>query len=471
MVQLNEEKTLLTAILKEFEGSSDLVHITDNSVHITYLEPLVKIVELRRAVLEPLQKLTSDKVTNYLLHNSEFQSVSSKEDAIKGVLTGEAVVHHLNLTYLIDVSDFESRSVEKTETETVISGPHDAFVESLSTNISLIRRRLKSEHLKTIKLEVGSITKTEVMIFYMEGIADEALVQMLQKRLETVKIDTVLDSAMLVQYIDDSRWSIFPQYLTTERPDSAVSKLTSGRVVGVVDQSPSVFVAPTTFFEFFNSPDDYYQRWAIGSFTRILRFVALLITLFFTALYVAVTTFHYEMVPEAMLVPLAESRERVPFPPLYEALLMEIVIELLREAGARLPTKIGQTIGIVGGIVIGQAAVQAGFTSHILIISVAISAITSFVIPSYVMSASIRILRFGIILLAGWWGNFGIMIGVTFLVIHLSGLTNLKAPYLMPIAPLSIKDLLDTFIRAPFSVLRSRPSVTKTDNKKKGDTS
>jgi len=196
----------------------------------------------------------------------------------------------------------------------------------------------------------------------------------------------------------------------------------------------------------------------------LLRFLAFAITVSFTALYVAVTTYHYEMIPENLLLTLAESRSRVPFPPVYEALVMEVMIELLREAGARLPTKIGQTIGIVGGIVIGQAAVQAGLTSNILIIAVASSAISSFVIPSYVMSASIRLIRFGLLILAGWWGIFGMFVGMSGLVIHLSGLTSLGSSYITPIAPLKPQDWLDVFIRAPLSAIKYRPSQSQTPN-------
>src|SRR5690606_4562141 len=260
------------------------------------------------------------------------------------------------------------------------------------------------------------------------------------KRIELIEVDAILDGHMLIQYIDDFPNSIFPLFSVSERTDTAVSKLAEGKIIGILDGSPSVFSAPSSFFEFLASPDDYYQRWILGTATRLLRFAALVITLTFTALYVSVTTFHYEMIPEALLLTLTESRSRVPFPPIYEALLMELTIELLREAGARLPTKIGQTIGIVGGIVIGQAAVQAGLTSNVLIIAVASSAIASFVIPSYVMSASIRLVRFGLIILAGTLGDFGLMIGIAAIVIHLAGLKSLNTSYLTPVAPMYVGD-------------------------------
>jgi len=286
-------------------------------------------------------------------------------------------------------------------------------------------------------------------------------------RINKVELDAIYDNNMLIQLLDDQPNSVFPIFVTTERADTAASKLVAGKVLGILDGSPSVLSAPASFFEFFTSSDDYYQRWAVGTATRFLRFLALFATLTFTALYVSITTYHYEMIPESLLLTITQSRDKVPFPPIYEAMLMEITIELLREAGARLPTKIGQTIGIVGGIVIGQAAVQAGLTSNILIIAVASSAIASFVIPSYTMSASIRLIRFGIILMAGILGNLGILIGIAFIVIHLSSLTSLNSSYLTPIAPVNFNDMRDVFIRAPFRFLKKRPSQSKTKNEVK----
>lgn len=289
-------------------------------------------------------------------------------------------------------------------------------------------------------------------------------VEKIKYRVSNIEIDSVFDTNMLLQYIDDSPYSIFPQFLTTERPDAIASKLVAGRIVGMLNGSPSLFTAPSSFFEFVSSSDDYYQRWLLGTAIRLLRFLALVITLLFTAIYVSVTTFHYEMIPENLLLTLTESRNKVPFPPLYEALFLEITIELLREAGARLPTKIGQTIGIVGGIVIGQAAVQAGLTSNILIIAVASSAIASFVTPVYIMSASVRLLRFFLIILAGLWGNFGITAGFAAIVIHMSGLTSLGTSYLTPVAPFKINEWMDTFIIAPYRFLIERPSQSKSPN-------
>jgi len=456
----------LQQILSSFEQCIDLVHqsFQNNHVDIVYLVHLTDKQELFREVINPLS-LANEADIERLFSENLYQEATDSEFLINEVLDGSTAIFHRQRAYYIKNNKCETRSIDKSETETVITGPHESFVESASTNLSIIRRRVKSSKLKTIKLQVGEVTKTDVYILYIDGIANMDYLQEFIKRIELIEIDAVHDSNMLIQLIDDVPNSLFPLFLTTERTDTAVSKLVCGRIIGILDGSPSIFSAPSAFFEFFSSPDDYYQRWIIGTSTRLLRLVALCITLTFTALYVSTTTFHYEMIPEALLLTLTESRSKVPFPPLYEALLMEVTIELLREAGARLPTKIGQTIGIVGGIVIGQAAVQAGLTSNVLIIAVASSAIASFVIPSYVMSASIRLIRFGLIILAGTLGDLGIAIGITYLIIHLSGLTSLNTSYLTPVAPTNFKDWLDVLIRAPFWALKSRPSQVNTSNK------
>lgn len=466
--QYNTENDALPSLqhtLDNFKDCIDLVHRTFPEIHvdIVYFAHLIGSDEFSRDIMIPFSSVLENEV-QALLRRSQYQSVSDSKILIKGILNGDVAIFHHGNVFLINAYKPESRSIQQSETETVITGPHDSFVELATSNLSLIRRRIKSSHLKVLKLGVGEVTKSDVFILYIDGIANSEYVQELVKRIKLIEVDAVHDGNMLIQYIDDSPNSVFPLFSTTERTDTAVSKLVAGRIIGILDGSPSVFSAPSSFFEFLASPDDYYQRWALGTATRILRFIALVITLSFTALYVSVTTFHYEMIPEALLLTLSESRSKVPFPPIYEALLMEVTIELLREAGARLPTKIGQTIGIVGGIVIGQAAVQAGLTSNILIIAVASSAIASFVIPSYVMSASIRLIRFGLIILAGILGDLGIALGVAYIVIHLSGLTSLNTSYMTPIAPNNFSDWRDVFIRAPFWALHKRPSQSKTPN-------
>lgn len=468
---LQHDQVDIAEVQAEFTDCSDINYrsFPDINVEIVYFGHLVGNEELERDVVQPLATSSPDEVAQ-VFERGQYKRSTDVKELVDSILAGKAAIFYKQCAYLADVYGPAARPVTQSETETIITGPHDSFSESVGTNLSLIRRRVRSSHLKAIHLQVGEISKTDVYVLYIKDIADQEYVDELIKRIKNIKTDAIYDTNMLVQYIDEFPNSIFPQFLTTERPDVIASKINSGRVIGLMDSSPSAFSAPTSFFEFFSSPDDHYQRWAIGSALRVLRFLAFVIAITFTAVYVSITTFHYEMIPNTLLLNIASSRNQVPFPPLFEAFLMEITIELLREAGARLPTKIGQTIGIVGGIVIGQASVTAGLTSNILIIAVALSAIASFVIPSYIMSASIRLLRFGLILLAGIWGNLGLMVGIALIVIHLSGLTNLRTSYLTPLAPMNISDWKDTFVRFPFWGNRSRPSISKTPNAERDKT-
>lgn len=463
--QPEDDSTSLQNILSQFEDCSDLSHVSlhGDGLHLVYFSHLTQKEVWDRQVLTALRETPPEQLAA-LMSQAPYTSADNSKDIVLAILDGGTAIFYQDRVHLAFVTGGETRAVNQSETESVITGPHDAFVETAETNLSLIRRRVKSSHLKVVKLTVGEVSKNTVYILYIKDIANMHFVHTMIERIQSIEVDAVYDGNMLTQYFDDQPNSVFPQFLTTERTDSAASKLIGGRVLCLVDGSPTIISAPAAFLEFFSSPDDYYQRWMLGTATRLLRLVAFLITIIFTAFYVSVTTYHYEMIPETLIITLTESRSRVPFPPLYEALLMEITIELLREAGARLPTKIGQTIGIVGGIVIGQAAVQAGLTSNILIIAVASSAIASFVVPSYVMSASIRLVRFGLIVLAGIWGNFGLILGVTALTIHISGITSLGSSYLIPIAPMKWNDWRDVLIRAPLWMIKDRPSQPQSPN-------
>ncbi|SFI72937.1 GerA spore germination protein [Paenibacillus sp. UNC496MF] len=460
-----QERPQMTHILQQFADCADFKHQAYPKLNadLFYFDHMIDGAKLDREILSPLLSASEGELRD-VLDRLSLARKSEDKQIVEDILSGSVALFYLDEIYIIDLYSPKGRPVSQSETETTITGPHEAFSEPVGDTLSLIRRRVRSSHLKCLRFRVGEITKSDVYLLYIADIANMEYVDELKRRIQAVEIDAVHDTNMLVQLIDDKPMSIFPQFFTTERPDAIASKLVAGRIVGVMDGSPFAFSAPTSFFEFFIASDDYYQRWSLGTATRVLRFVSFVITILFTCFYVSVTTFHYEMIPQNMLLTLSESRSRVPFPPVYEALFMEAVIEFLREAGARLPTKIGQTIGIVGGIVIGQAAVQAGFTSNILIIVVASSAIASFVMPSYIMSASIRLIRFGLIILAGIWGNLGITVGIAFLIIHLSHLTSLNSSYLTPIAPHKPGDWLDVFIRAPFKLLKKRPTQSRTPN-------
>ncbi|MBP3963197.1 spore germination protein [Paenibacillus lignilyticus] len=445
---IQKEKTMTAAnfekTLAEFENSFDLVERSfhQDAIRIIYLNSLVDVQSLEWEILKPLREMTIHHFEQSI-QQSLFKRVFKQEEVINGILDGNVSLFAEEHTYLIDVPGFEERAISQSERETVINGPHDSFNEVLNTNVSLIRRRIRSPRLKMIRLSVGAISKTKILIIYIEGIASIGVVNHLKERIQALKVDSITDTNFLIQKLDDHKNSPFPQFYTTERPDVAVTKLYDGKIIGLVDDSPNIICTPTTFFDFFESPDDFYQRFTIGAAVKFLRYLALFVTLILTAFYVSICTYHYEMIPQSLLQSLMQSRSRVPFPPFVEAMFLEIVIELLREAGARLPTKIGQTIGIVGGIVIGQAAVEAGITSNILIIVVAISAIASFIVPSYGMSASIRLVRFLFIVMAGFLGNIGIFFALGIVTIHLMGLSNYSSPYVKVISLPSFKSWKD----------------------------
>ncbi|GIP49745.1 spore germination protein [Paenibacillus sp. J53TS2] len=455
----------LNRVLDEFQGCSDLSHRTYPVIQadILFFDHLVDKQKFINNVIIPLENIRREELGG-LLHQSQFKLEDETTKVVRGILDGDAALFVPQGVYLISVYGPEKRAIESSQTESTIVGPHDSFNESLDTNLSIIRRRVKSSRLKAKQFEVGEIFKTKVSLLYLDEIANMDFVNRMSERIQSIEYSGVFDGSMLLQLIEDFPSTIFPLFLTSERPDVAVSKLNEGRVVVIMDQSPSVIVGPTTVFEFFSSPDDYYSRWAVGTSLRLLRYIAFVLTLTLTSMYVSITTYHYEMIPINLLASMSESRSRVPFPPVLEALLMETTLELLREAGARLPSKIGQTIGIVGGIVIGTAAVDAGFTSNILIIAVAMSAIASFVIPSYTMSGSIRLIRFALIILSGMLGNFGFIFGLGLVIIHLSKLTSLGAPYTLPLAPIKPSDWKDTFIRGPFWMFSKRPKQSRSPN-------
>lgn len=277
------------------------------------------------------------------------------------------------------------------------------------------------------------------------------------------------------EIIEDSKFSPFPQLISTERPDSAASHIMQGRIAVVVDRSPNVLIGPAGFTTFLQSVDDYNIRWPIATFYRMLRFFAFLIATFLPALYIAVISFNYEIIPLDLLIPVGESRQRVPFPPLLEALLMEITLEMLREAGIRLPAPVGQTVGIVGGIVIGQAAVQAGIVSNIMVIVVAFTAIASFIIPNYHMASAVRLVRFLMMILAAMFGIVGIVVGLMCLIGHFLTLETLGVPYGAPLAPVRFLDWKDLFIRMPLYSMKRRPlsaralETVRQENSRQGD--
>ncbi|WGV60621.1 spore germination protein [Brevibacillus brevis] len=453
---------LVTEHIDEPEGRVRLFYLStmaDAKVVYSELIPKLREICLEESRIEVIAQHLGVSSSNRVFDDGE---------AIERLLSGHIVIRVEESSYgLAFPSDGTvGRNIQAPEIETVVLGPQIAFVEELNVNICIIRKYMSTPRLFHERLSVGKTIPMNVSMLYLSGTADEENVNTVRQRINDLELDTSLDSTILAQHIADNEKSLFPTLQQTERPDRAIHGLRQGQIAILVEGSPFALLGPTTLLQFFQSPDDYYLRWSLATFNRLMRTFAMILSLILTPIYVAALTYHYEMVPADLLLSLAQSRSRVPFPPLWEALLMELIIELLREAGARLPTKVGQTIGIVGGIVIGQAIVQAGFTSNILIIIVALGALSSFIValgalssfiaPSYMIGSTIRVVRFPMIFLAGVLGALGIVVGFSFLASHLLRQTSLGRPYMYPIYPVRFSDWKDGFIRAPLSSLSER---------------
>jgi spore germination protein len=443
------------------------IEVAGDCLEVVFMKNLIKGETVNEYVIKFIQQLPKKDITySYLIKNIPIDEVKidfQEQEIISSLLNGFVYIYLLkeNKALLVNCADPIERSIEKAETESLVYGPKISFTESLTSNIKIIRQNLNNSNLCTDELEIGERVKKKLRIIYMKDLTDEDILKTLKQKLETITIDDISDSSVLAQCLEDNHYSFFPQFIMTELPDRFLYSILNGRVGILLDRSPVAIIGPANFFSFFESTEDIYLRWSLSTFIRFIRFVAMAGSLLFTAFYVAILTYHYELIPSKLLIVIGQSRSQVPFPPLLEAILMELLIELLREAGARLPSKVGQTMGIVGGIVIGQATVEAGLTSNILIIIVAFSALGAFSAPIYEMGTAIRIARFPFIILAGVGGFNGIMIGVCVLVVHLLKLTSLNRPYLAPLYPLRIKDLKYALIRLPHHFYRKRPVVNR----------
>lgn len=387
--------------------------------------------------------------------------LSSRDEKLLNGYVEIKMKDDLSKACYVAVNRNEGRSITQPEIEYSVIGPKESFVESLDININLLRKRLPVKDLVILEKRVGTYSKTRVAVVYIKGLADEENINTIEQRLEDMKYDNIVDSSFVEQIISDQHNSPFPLALDTERPDRTSAVLTEGKVVMLVDGSPHALIAPTTLVEFFNSFDDYLTNWMLASFFRLLRLFSVAFSILITPIYVAALSYHYELIPGDLLGTLVASRQKIPLPPILEAIFLELTIELLREAGARLPTKVGQTIGIVGGIVIGTASVEAGLTSNVLLIIVALAALASFTTPVYKIGNAIRVLRFPFLIFAEIWGLLGIVYCFCILMAYTLNLTSLGRPFLEPLFPPRFTDFRDALIRLPFSNQKQRPMYTR----------
>jgi len=405
-----------------------------------------------------------DSFVNHISASSDELEVFMSNNAVrsnkivdieKSILAGKSILFLENepSAYIFSTENLMQRPFSPPTIDNSLKGTKISFVETYQTNIALLRQYITTSSFRTDQTEIGTENKRTVSIAYIDGVVDKELLSEIQKKISEIKEDSILNVNQLAQLMERNPFSPFPQLLTTERPDEAASALLKGRVILILDRSAEVVVLPSNFLSFFQSIDDYSSRTLVGSFNRILRVVALFITLFLPGLYIAIISFNYEIVPLKLLISIGESRTRVPFDPLVEAIIMEITLEMLREAGIRLPAPISTTVGVVGGIVIGQAAVQAAIVSNIMVIVVALTAISSFIIPNFEMASSLRVIRFPIMVMASLFGLIGLVVSTMVLIVHGLTLTNFKTSYTVPFSPLKISQLNDTLFRIPLRFL------------------
>ncbi len=442
-----------------------LVYINGLADTDSIAEHVVKSLTFEARCIDPanLKQSTIDTIKEHALSITEVREVESFQKLLSYLLSGDTVIFVQGLEAAIIVSARSGsvhRNVSEPVTEAVIRGPREGFIENLRINSALIRQRIKSPKLRFEELTVGSITQTEVWVAYLDGLADKSLIGEVKARLAQIKIDGILESGYLEEFIQDAPFSPFPTIQSTERPDVVAAALLEGRVAILTDGTPMALIVPATFIQFLQSAEDYYQTFIFASFIRALRYFSFFIALFLPSLYIAVTTFHQEMLPSALALSFAAARQGIPFPAFVEALIMEIAFEILREAGLRLPRPVGQAVSIVGALVIGEAAVRASIVSPAMVIIVAATAIASFTIPGFVFGLSVRLLRFPIMALSASLGFFGLMMGGFILFVHMSSLRSFGVPYLASIAPANWAGQKDIFIRAPWWTMIRRPLDT-----------
>ncbi|MGN4754030.1 spore germination protein [Bacillus cereus group sp. MYBK220-1] len=464
----------LQNLIEKLKKSSDFVnyHTSDDETMpywISYYRPSLDGEKLQKYLMPTLLERPNASLEE-LKEHIPMSGITITNDLQKiedMVLKGHAIIQ-LNQQdqkcMLANIAIDNYRAPTPPLNESTVIGPQEGFVEDIDTNINLVRKRLPVLDLQTKEMIIGEFSKTKVVMMYLDNLAEKDNVDFLEESLRALEYDQINDSAYLQELMGEK--SIFPLYINTERTDRVTKALIDGKIAIFVDGSPSVLLTPVSYFDFFISPEDYNVSWMYATFSRILRLIAVLFSICATPLYVAVLNYHYELIPSDLLETLILSRAQVPFPPLIEALFLELAIDLLREAGARLPMKVGQTLGIVGGIVIGQASVQAGLTSNILLIIVALSALASFITPIYKMGNAVRLLRFPFLMFAEIGGLFGISLGFIFLFTHLFRLTSLRKPYAL-FYPTRQQSVKDSWIRFPLTMIDTRDVQARPQHVKK----
>lgn len=464
----------MTYMQGQFDGCADFVykelHVCGKKAAIMMIDNMVDKVSLTSGVMDPLTKAAiqigvteNEEIYNWLrdcvLSAIDQREVFSYEESISYIMEGFVLFFYdgVDRALVFGLQDFKFRGIDEPNTEKVIRGSREGFVEPVRINMALVRRRMKNANLKFEVIPVGNETKTDVCLAYIKGVASDSIVDDMRQKIRKIDLDIVLASGFILPYCEDSPLSIFQTVGTTERPDTFCGKLNEGRVGIIVDGTPDALIAPYIFVENFQHIDDYAVSHYYATFTRILKYLAFFISIFLPGIYVAVGSFHQALLPSELLYSLAQAEEATPFPLVVEAFVMQLIYEILREAGLRLPKQIGFAVNIVGALLIGEAAVSAGIIGAPMVIIIALTATSALVVPSLYYPGVI--MRFSFIILAGMQGFFGMTIGMAFVLIGMCSLKSFGVPFTTPISPFSAYNLRDVVFRAPWKVLTKRAKV------------
>ncbi len=466
-------KNNIEKIQDQFGKDSDLsIRLLDEmKMAIVYVDSLVDNETIQTHVIEDLYKQQLKGFTNHLkaltLSAKKIVLVETFQDLLKFLSLGYTVVFKdgESIAAACDTSGGDLRPVSESNNESVVRGPRDSFNESLKTNIGLIRKRIHTEKLKIHKCTIGKLSRTSVAILSIEGVAKEENFQEVKSRIDKIEIDGILESLYIEELIEDPNgYTPFPTIFNSERPDRIAAGLLEGRIAILTDGTPAALLVPATIGLFLTSNEDYYQRYDFGSMMKILRSFAFLLSFILPGFYVSILTYHQEMIPTPLLIALTGQREGVPFGIAIEILLMELTFEILREASLRLPKTIGAAVSIVGGLVLGQAAVEAGLVGQATVIVVSLTGICAFTTPSYNLAIAARILRFAVIIFSAILGIFGLFFSLIMLFIHLNKLRSFGVPYLSPFIPVHRKSWMDFILRHPWWAMEMRPNEITGNN-------
>ncbi|WP_344913946.1 spore germination protein [Amphibacillus indicireducens] len=427
------------------------------NIALCYLDSLVNSDKIEQSIIQPLLEQEGESIINIV--TIETIDIVTNTSIINNHVTSGRVILFIDShpkAYAIDVAKFEYRNVSQAENESVIRGPKEAFIESLNVNISLIRNQIRNKQLVTESQHIGERSKQDVQLVYIKDLVNNQLLEEVRGRINQIQIDSVQNLELLEQYIEDRPLSLFPTILYTERPDNACLYINRGHVVLLMESSAACLIVPVTFWSFFHNAEDRYARFIFGNFSRLIRLFALYFTTMISATYVALANFHSELIPPDLLLEIAASRDKVPFPLFLEIILMEFAFELIREAGVRTPNPLGTTISIVGALILGQAAVEANIVSPIIVIISALSGLASFAISDPSLNFTVRLTRFIFIFSAVFYGIYSLMAVFTLWFMYAASLKSFGVPYFAPLAP-SYQSNDDTYFRKPLNREKSRP--------------